>query len=105
MARDYGKQMTAHMQVDATAAIGIAGRKGLGKVMHLDTQALWIQDAVRRRRISLEKVLGTENPADLMTKHLDRKSMHKTLNKLSVVVSEGRASSAPRLNTESDKKA
>ena len=75
MAKDYGKERVTHMHVDATAAIGIAERKGLGKVRHLDTQALWIQDAVRRRRVSLEKVLGTENPADLMTKHLDQKSL------------------------------
>ena len=50
-------------------------------------------------------MLGTEKPADLMTKHLDQKSLDKMLHKLSVVVSEGRASSAPRLNAESDKKA
>ena len=86
MAKDYGKEMVTKMQVDATAAIGIAERKGLGKVRHLDTQALWIQDAVRRRRIHLEKVLGTENPADLLTKHLDQKSLDKMLAKVSVVV-------------------
>ena len=113
MARDNGKVTMARMHVDATAAIGIAERKGLGKVRHLDTRALWIHDAVRRRRDSLEKVLGTENPADLMTKHLDQKNLDKLLGKLSVVVSGGRAASAPRLNEatavssleESEKKA
>ena len=59
--------MRAHLHVDATAAIGVAERKGLGNIRHLDTQSLWMQDDVRRKRVKLEKVLGTENPADLMT--------------------------------------
>jgi hypothetical protein len=97
MARDFGLDLTPHLFVDATAAIGIAQRKGLGKVRHLDTQALWIQDAVRQRRVNLEKVLGTENPADLMTKHLDQRSIEKCLDKMGVVFTEGRAKTAPML--------
>ena len=100
MARDFGREIKAHLHVDASAAIGIAQRKGLGRVRHLDTQALWIQDAVRSRRVVLEKVLGTENPADLMTKHLDQKSLDKMLGKMSVEMSEGRAVTAPKLNHE-----
>ena len=98
MARDYGRDLRAHLHVDATAAIGIAERKGLGKIRHLDTQSLWIQDAVRKRRVSLEKVLGTENPADLMTKHLDQKTIDKLMGKMAIKVAEGRAAVAPNLN-------
>lgn len=43
---------------DATAAIGIARRKGLGKIRHLDTADLWIQDKIRSREINTFKVLG-----------------------------------------------
>ena len=49
MARDYGEEVTPYLHVDATVAIGIPQRKGLGKLRHLDTQALWIQDAVWQR--------------------------------------------------------
>ena len=100
MFRDFGASLEACLQVDASAAIGIAQRKGLGKVRHLDTQALWIQDAVRQRRVHLEKVLGTENPADLMTKHFDQKSIDKNLAKLGCVFIKGRAKTAPRLAEE-----
>ena len=96
MLRDFGIEAEAHLQVDASAAIGIAQRKGLGKVRHLDCQALWIQDAVRQRRVHLEKVLGTENPADLMTKYLDQASMDKMLAKMGVSMADGRAASAPQ---------
>ena len=53
MMRDFGVLAEANLQVDASAAIGIAQRKGLGKVRHLDCQALWIQDAARQRRIHI----------------------------------------------------
>ena len=46
MMRDYGKEVEPMIMVDATAAIGIAQRKGLDKLRHIETQALWIQDAV-----------------------------------------------------------
>ena len=77
MFRDFGSEVEACLQVDATAAIGIAQRKGLGKVRHLDCQALWIQDAVRTKRVQLEKVLGTENPADLLTKNVNAAKVDK----------------------------
>ncbi len=54
---------------DSSAAIGIAGRQGLGKLRHLDTHTLWLQQAVRSKRLELKKVLGTANPADVLTKH------------------------------------
>ena len=71
MALDFGMHISPFLHVDASAAIGIAHRKGLGKVRHLDTQSLWIQDALLERRLQLHKVLGTSNPADMMTKVLD----------------------------------
>ena len=40
MARDFGMEIRSNVHVDATAATGIAERKGLGKVRHLDTQSL-----------------------------------------------------------------
>ena len=67
------------MYVDASAAIGICQRKGLGTVRHLDTQWLWIQDALRQKRLELNKVKGTENTSDAMTKFLDGVILAKTL--------------------------
>ena len=56
MGLDFGVDMTILLHVDASAAIGVAQRKGLGKIRHLDTQSLWVQDAVRQRRVDLIKV-------------------------------------------------
>ena len=97
MGKDFGKSLEVRIHVDASAAIGIAQRKGLGKLRHLDTQALWIQDALRTRRVNVEKVLGTENPADLMTKHLGGPDLQKCLKKLGIQIRHGRADAAPSL--------
>ena len=66
-------ELTVPLRVwtDSSAAIGIVGRQGLGKLRHIECSALWIQQRVRRREFELRKVLGTENPADLFTKYLD----------------------------------
>ena len=56
MTMDYNKPLSPWMFVDATAAIGVAQRVGLGKLRHLETQSLWLQEAVRDKRIGLSKV-------------------------------------------------
>ena len=55
---------------DSTATIGICGRSGLGKLRHIDTRALWIQQRVKDSPIELRKIKGDVNPADLFKKHL-----------------------------------
>ena len=56
---------------DATAAIGIARRRGMGRIRHLDVTDLWVQEKFTSKAASIDKVLGTENPADILTKHVD----------------------------------
>ena len=93
--RDLGWRVGIKIHSDATAAIGIARRKGLGKIRHLDTTDLWIQDQVRSRRITLEKVLGTENMADVLTKYVDRATLDKALQKMGLMKMKGRPACAP----------
>ena len=54
----------------------------MGKLRHLDTRSLWVQDALRQRRVIIEQVKGTENPADLMTKHVDGAAMDAMLERI-----------------------
>ena len=75
---DFGTPTDVFLHADASAAIGVAQRKGLGRIRHLDTQALWIQDAVREKRSTLLKVPGAENPADLMTLPIPYYMQHDT---------------------------
>ena len=70
MAKDIGQERTIRVCADASAALGIVHRKGLGKVRHIDTNTLWLQQAACSKRIEYVKVAGNLNPADLLTKHL-----------------------------------
>ena len=44
-AKDLGIFLKGTMYTDASAALGIAQRRGLGRVRHVQTQALWVQQA------------------------------------------------------------
>ena len=44
LARDMDWSLDIRVHSDATAAIGIAKRRGLGKVRHLHTSDLWVQE-------------------------------------------------------------
>ena len=67
---DIGIKLLVRVWTDSTATTGICKRQGLGKLRHIDIQCLWIQQRVRDQTITLMKVRGEDNPADLFTKHL-----------------------------------
>ena len=68
--KDFGTEVAGHVLCDASAALGVVRRKGIGKIRHLDTSMLWVQEKNEKREIRYEKVAGCSNPADLFTKHL-----------------------------------
>ena len=70
VAKDLGWDAKIKIYVDSTASKAIASRLGIGKIRHLEVRYLWVQDEVARKRIQLRKVLGKDNPADVLTKAL-----------------------------------
>ena len=90
---------TLKIRTDATAAMGMARRLGVGKIRHLDTALLWVQDYVRRGEVALEKVLGVDNPADALTKYISAPEMIKHLARMNLFFEEGKPESAPQLTT------
>ena len=85
------------MKTNATAAIGITRRRGLGKIRHLATADLWVQDRLRAKDFTLEKVSGHDNIADLLTKHLDRPTLLRHLDSMGLVQEECRSALAPHI--------
>ena len=93
--RDLGINVPLRVWTDSSAAMGICSRQVLGKLRHLDTHTLWIQQAVRSRQIDLRKVDGEVNPADLFTKHsLSRERLMALTRLFDVEYKSGRAASA-----------
>jgi len=99
--RDLGVEVPVRVWTDSSAALGICTRQGLGKLRHLDTHLLWVQQAVRQKRVELRKVPGTANPADLFAKHsLSRERLANLVSLYDCYYSSGRAASAPELRRE-----
>ena len=59
VARDLGVVLQVDVLTDATAAIGICRRRGLGNIRHLAVADLWVQDRLRSGDVTLAKILGS----------------------------------------------
>ena len=88
--KDAGKLIKAHVFGDASAALGIIARKGLGKVRHLNTSYLWVQEKAANDEIKYSKIPGQKNIADLFTKPLDWQTLMTHTESMSCKFTEGR---------------
>ena len=66
--KDIGLNLAIDLHTDSSAAKGIASRRGLGRVRHIELCELWLQDQVARGKITLHKVSGADNFSDSLTK-------------------------------------
>ena len=69
--QDLRVDLSIVVQTDASAAKGIASRRGLGKVRHIEVNQLWVQEKVANGEIVIRKIGTRENLADALTKHVD----------------------------------
>ena len=79
MLRDMGITANVALFTDSSAAKGIASRRGLGKIRHIEVNQLWLQDQVARNKIQLFKVRGEDNFADSLTKHAGTERVSQTM--------------------------
>ena len=94
---DFGKTLNCTVCTDATAALGMVHRVGLGRTRHVDVQYLWIQHEVQEKSLTVQKVATHDNPADALTKYLAAEVLHRHLERMRCRRSLGRAMVAPRL--------
>ena len=98
MLKDLNWTTEGKVYGDASAALGIIHRIGLGKTRHIDTSLLWIQHTAAERHLTFTKVLGKNNPADIFTKYLDQNTSDAHLKTTNYYVIAGRATEAPKLH-------
>ena len=80
---------------DASAAIGIASRRGSGKVRHIEVSQLWLQGRVLSGSIEVTKIGTGNNLADALTKHIESDILGKHMQGLGVRIESGRHSLMP----------
>ena len=97
MMDDLGIKLSVTLNTDATAALGIALRKGLGKVRHIEVNQLWVQDKVAAGELVIHKVGTCENLADILTKYVDQRLLDRHSVRMSAHADEGRHALAPEV--------
>ena len=95
--QDLGIKLPIALYTDSSAAKGIASRRGLGKVRHIELNELWLQDQVARGRVRVFKVLGERNLADSLTKTSTAEKIGLTMRGTSSEARAGRHELAPAL--------
>ena len=70
---------TVYLGTDSSAAKSFVSRRGLGRMRHLDIRDLWLQKEVAEGKVVVSKVVGNSNPADLMTKVLNKADIEERL--------------------------
>ena len=79
LAADMGEDYGIRVWTDSTAVKSVAGRRGLGKLRHMEVKYLWVQDLVKEGRIEIRKVAGERNLADHLTKIKNVDDMEKKI--------------------------
>ena len=87
---DMGVKRKITIKTDASAAKGIAYRRGLGKIKHLEVSQLWLQDKISRKEFDVVKIDGKINRADALTKYVGREDLESHCRWVGLVSERGR---------------
>jgi hypothetical protein len=79
---DWDIKIGLEVYSDSSSARSFAKRQGLGKMRHIMTRYLWMQERVRLGHLQVICIKGDENPADLFTKALSRADIMRHCNAL-----------------------
>ena len=76
MFADLG-QYVIEVKVDSSAAHAFFHRKGVGRMKHMDSRILRLQDLIAAGGVKLKKISRTQNLADMLT-HTVKTTLQKT---------------------------
>ena len=77
-----GQHVNIHLRSDSSGATGVASRRCLQRLRHLDVRFLWLQAETASKNIRISKVLAPENVADADTKPADKRSIEFCRSKM-----------------------
>ena len=83
MLKEIGISVELELKCDASAAVGMVKRRGLGKVRHIDVSQLWLQEKVADNVLRITKVNTKENLSDGMTKPISGSEILWLLDQIS----------------------
>ena len=93
--KDFGVDLSITIHTDASAAKGIASRRGLGKVRHIEVNQLWVQEKVSTGEITIRKIGTKDNLVDALTKYVEAEVLNRHMQGTNPGIRSGRHSIMP----------
>ena len=90
MMNEMGVKIGIRLKTDASAAKGIATRRGMGKVRHIEVNQLWLQEHVARGNIKVAKTDGVKNIVDQLTKYVTKEGFSFYMSETGQEITAGR---------------
>ena len=90
MLNELGLKVGVVVKTDASAAKGIALRRGRGKIRHIEVNQLCAQDRVANGGLEIQKIAMSENLADHLAKYLNQEGVVEHMNDTSQWLEQGR---------------
>ena len=79
---DWGLNLSVEVLSDSSAARGHVTKRGLGKMRHIQTRFLWVQERVGEGHIKITCVPGPKNYADILTKEVSGTELRRHLTSM-----------------------
>ena len=98
LCRDLGIDLQIRLLTDSSTSKAIISRRGLGKVRHIDTSELWLQQKISDKELISIKIKNIFNVSDLATKPQDAATIAYLMELLDHHFEDGRSSVAPQLD-------
>ena len=96
MLADFGMCADVVVRTDLSSGLTVGSRRGLGRLRHVQTRYLWVQQRVQEGDLRKKKEPGDTNVSDTLTKPLDEKRMLNLLTVVGYEFRRGRTSLAPK---------
>ena len=96
---DWGEKYDLAVYNASSAARGIASRRGLGKLRHVQMRYLWIQETITNNDFKLLQIGTKLNTADVCTKPVNRETCEQHMRTLNQEFKECRTKGAKALES------
>ena len=80
--QDWGDECELVIHSDSSAARGTASGRGLGKLRHVQTRYLWLQERVASNDLKIVAIGTKHNTADLRTKPVNKETCEQHMKTL-----------------------
>ena len=79
---DWGVAARIEIGTDSSGAKAFSERRGVGRMRHIATRYLWLQERIQTKHLRVRKVAGEDNEADVLTKALGEAAHVRWLREL-----------------------